>query len=60
MVISPNNNYTRPQESAIEIEHLKGGELVILDTIWGHAAGSGASMEDTARIDGAIANFLRS
>jgi homoserine O-acetyltransferase len=49
---------SRPQESAIEVKYLKRGKLLVLETIWGHAAGSGASKEDAELIDRVIADFL--
>ena len=40
------------------MEHLKYGTLVTLESIWGHAAGSGASKEDNELLDRTIAAFL--
>lgn len=49
---------SRPEESAIELDHLKFGELEILEAIWGHAAGTGACKEDSEQIDETIVAFL--
>jgi homoserine acetyltransferase len=57
--VTDTDDNTRLQDAEIEIKHLKRGELAILDTIWGHIAGSGTNKEDTVWMDKTIAEFLR-
>ena len=49
----------RPEDSEIEVEHLKNGELAVLETIWGHIGGGGANDADTEWMDKKIAAFLK-
>ena len=51
---------TSPEDSEIEMKFLKHGELVVIETVWGHVAGGGASEEDTKFMDTKIADFLKS
>ncbi|KAL8747790.1 MAG: hypothetical protein Q9190_000396 [Brigantiaea leucoxantha] len=47
-----------PEDSEIEVQHLKEGELAVIETIWGHMAGGGANDEDTAWMNKKIADFM--
>ncbi|RDL31372.1 Uncharacterized protein BP5553_09581 [Venustampulla echinocandica] len=58
VIASRRDYYFSPEESAIELNYLKLGTLEILETIWGHAAGTGACKEDSEQIDRMIATFL--
>ncbi|EPE28112.1 alpha/beta-Hydrolase [Glarea lozoyensis ATCC 20868] len=58
VIASRTDSYFSPEDSAIELKHLKFGKLEILETIWGHAAGSGVCEEDMERICKMIAAFL--
>jgi hypothetical protein len=48
----------RPEDSEIEVKHLKHGELAIIPSIWGHMAGGGANGADTKWMSDRIAKFL--
>ena len=48
----------RPEDSEIEVKHLKYGELAIIPSIWGHIAGGGANEIDTNWMNNRIATFL--
>ncbi len=43
--------YFPPEDSAREVEHLANGELCVIESIYGHAAGGGGNDADTAFID---------
>ncbi|KAF3771365.1 alpha/beta-hydrolase [Cryphonectria parasitica EP155] len=48
-----------PQDSEEEVKHLKHGELSVIESVWGHAAGGGdGGNEDTQFIAGEIARWL--
>ena len=51
--------FCRPEDSEFEVSHLKNGRLAVLESIWGHIAGGGANVADTAWMDGQIAEFLK-
>ncbi|MCJ1385452.1 hypothetical protein MMC17_008575 [Xylographa soralifera] len=53
------DQYFPPEDSEIEVKHLKHGELAVLETIWGHIGGGGANNADTEWMDRRIAAFLR-
>ncbi|KAL8824073.1 MAG: hypothetical protein Q9191_005320 [Dirinaria sp. TL-2023a] len=55
---SKTDQYFPPEDSAIEVEHLKHGELAVIPTIWGHTAGGGSNEEDTKWMNDRIARFL--
>lgn len=48
----------RPEDSEIEVKHLKYGELAVIETVWGHMAGGGANEDDTHWMNDQIASFL--
>ena len=48
----------RPEDSEVEVKHLKHGELKVVETIWGHMAGGGANPRDTEWMDSEIGRFL--
>jgi homoserine O-acetyltransferase len=52
--------YFPPEDSAIEVEHLRRGELRAIDSRWGHWAGSGRNPADTDFIDRQLRELLAS
>jgi homoserine O-acetyltransferase len=50
--------YFPPEDSAREIEHLASGELCVIESIYGHAAGGGGNDADTAFIDAQLKRLL--
>ena len=51
--------YFPPEDSALEVAHLRRGELRILQSDWGHVAGGpGRHPPDTAFVESAIAELL--
>jgi len=48
----------RPEDSEIEVKHLKHGELAVIPSIWGHMAGGGANEADTKWMSDRITKFL--
>ncbi|KAG0652508.1 Homoserine O-acetyltransferase [Hyphodiscus hymeniophilus] len=58
VIASATDYFFSLQDAEVEINHLKRGELVVMNTVWGHAAGSGASVVDAICMDKAIAEFL--
>ena len=42
------------------MKFLRHGELVVIETVWGHVAGGGANEDDTKFMDTKIDNFLKS
>jgi homoserine O-acetyltransferase len=51
--------YFPPEDSRIEVAHLRRGELRVIDSPWGHVAGGpDRNPADTARIERAIADLL--
>lgn len=49
----------RPEDSEIEVKHVKHGKLDVIETIWGHIGGGGANDEDTQWMDKRIADFIQ-
>ena len=52
--------HTSPEDSEIEMKFLRHGELVVIETVWGHVAGGGANDDDTKFMDTKIDGFLKS
>ncbi|KAL5507007.1 hypothetical protein ACEPAH_6463 [Sanghuangporus vaninii] len=52
--------YFPPEDSQNEVSHLRDARLAIIPTVWGHAAGGGASPADVAFITERIKEFLES
>ncbi|OCB90443.1 homoserine acetyltransferase [Sanghuangporus baumii] len=50
--------YFPPEDSQNEVSHLRDARLAIIPTVWGHAAGGGASLADVAFIADRIKDFL--
>jgi homoserine O-acetyltransferase/O-succinyltransferase len=51
--------YFPPEDSAIEVSHMPSAELRVIESVWGHRAGSpGADPEDIAFVDRSIADLL--
>lgn len=40
------------------MQHLKQGELAIIETVWGHMAGGGLNEDDTHWMNDKIARFI--
>ncbi|KAL9601583.1 MAG: hypothetical protein Q9219_002417 [cf. Caloplaca sp. 3 TL-2023] len=57
---SRTDTYFPPEDSETEVQHLKNGELAVIETVWGHMAGGGANNEDTKWMNDRIAQFLSS
>ncbi|KAL8874979.1 MAG: hypothetical protein Q9198_006598 [Flavoplaca austrocitrina] len=60
MLVMPSrtDTYFPPEDSEVELQHLKHGELAVLETIWGHMAGRGANEDDTIWMSDRIAKFI--
>ncbi len=53
--------YFPPEDSALEVAHLRRGELRVLSSEWGHVAGGpGRNPPDTAFVEAAIVELLSS
>ncbi|KAH7913686.1 homoserine acetyltransferase [Hygrophoropsis aurantiaca] len=50
--------YFPPEDSEIEVSHLKDARLHVIPTVWGHVAGGGANPPDVEFISGHIREFL--
>ncbi|KAI4272312.1 MAG: hypothetical protein L6R38_006656 [Xanthoria sp. 2 TBL-2021] len=55
---SRTDTYFPPEDSEIEVQHLKQGELAVIETVWGHMAGGGANEDDTLWMNDRIAKFI--
>ncbi|KAJ8108211.1 hypothetical protein OPT61_g8332 [Boeremia exigua] len=53
------DQYFRPQANEREAGHLKGGQVAVVPSVWGHIAGGGSSEEDTRWMERKIAGFLK-
>lgn len=53
------DQYFRVKASEKEVQHLKKGELAVIESVWGHTAGGGSNEEDTKWLDHRIAHFLQ-
>jgi homoserine O-acetyltransferase/O-succinyltransferase len=51
--------YFPPEDSAIEVSHMPAAELRVIESVWGHRAGSpGSDPKDIALLDKSIADLL--
>jgi homoserine O-acetyltransferase len=51
--------YFPPEDSAIEVSHMPSAELRVIESVWGHRAGSpGSDKQDIALLDRSIADLL--
>jgi homoserine O-acetyltransferase/O-succinyltransferase len=50
--------YFPPEDSAIEVEHLRNAELRVIPSVWGHYAGGGKDPADTRFVDDALRDLL--
>ncbi|KAL8857624.1 MAG: hypothetical protein Q9178_005789 [Gyalolechia marmorata] len=55
---SRTDTYFPPEDSETEVQHLKQGELAIIETVWGHMAGGGLNEDDTHWMNDKIARFV--
>ncbi|CAD6570153.1 MAG: hypothetical protein ASARMPRED_003509 [Alectoria sarmentosa] len=53
------DQYFAVADSEVEVGLLKKGELSVIESVWGHAAGGGMSEVDTKWMDGRIRAFLQ-
>ena len=52
--------YFPPEDSAAAVEHMPNAELRVIESAWGHRAGSpGSDPADVAAVDGALRELLR-
>jgi homoserine O-acetyltransferase/O-succinyltransferase len=59
VIVCDNDLYFRPEDNQIEIEHIKGGELRIYESPWGHCVASpGNDPEFERYLDQAISELL--
>ena len=54
------DQYFRHEDSEVEVKLLQRGELAVIPSVWGHAAGGGASQDDNVWMDNRIRQFLAS
>ena len=52
------DQYFRPATSEREVRYLKGGQVAVVPSIWGHIAGGGANGKDVRWMEGKIEHFL--
>lgn len=52
------DQYFAVADSEVEVGLLRRGELAVIESVWGHAAGGGMSEVDTRWMDGRIREFL--
>ncbi|KAL8996560.1 MAG: hypothetical protein Q9169_003955 [Polycauliona sp. 2 TL-2023] len=55
---SRTDTYFPPEDSEVEVQRLKQGELAVIETVWGHMAGGGANDDDTVWMNDRIAEFI--
>ncbi len=53
------DQYFAVEDSVVEVGLLRRGELAVIESVWGHAAGGGMSEVDAKWMDGRIGDFLR-
>lgn len=56
---SRTDQYFLVDDSEIEMEYLRKGELAVIETVWGHVAGGGANEADTKWMSERIGTFLQ-
>ncbi|KAF2433347.1 hypothetical protein EJ08DRAFT_647398 [Tothia fuscella] len=52
------DQYFRPQANLEEARYLQCGDVEVIESIWGHIAGGGASEEDTSFMNRKLADFM--
>ena len=52
------DQYFAVADSEVEVGLLRRGELAVIESVWGHAAGGGMSAVDANWMDGRIKEFL--
>lgn len=52
------DQYFPPEDSEIEVRHLKKGTFAPIESIWGHMAGGGMNERDVQWMNGRIGEFL--
>jgi homoserine O-acetyltransferase len=50
--------YFPPEDSEIEVSHLRNGRLCVIDSIWGHYAGGPRPADDVAFVDARLGELL--
>ncbi|KAH9942255.1 homoserine O-acetyltransferase [Epithele typhae] len=50
--------YFCPEDSELEVAGLRDGELAVIESVWGHAAGGGANAEDVTFVTQHVQAFL--
>ena len=50
--------YFPPEDSEIEVRHLRSAELHVIESVYGHAAGAGVAASENAFVDAQIARLL--
>ena len=59
VIVCDNDLYFRPEDNALEIKHIAGGDLRVFESPWGHCVASpGNSPEFEAYLDAAIRELL--
>lgn len=48
----------QPEDSENEVALLPNSKLVVIDSVWGHQAGGGASSEDNTFLEREIGKFI--
>jgi homoserine O-acetyltransferase len=50
--------YFKADDSRLEVPHLQNGQLLEIDTVWGHAAGVGLNKDDSSFINSVLRKLL--
>ncbi|KAH0845851.1 hypothetical protein FOPE_12051 [Fonsecaea pedrosoi] len=53
------DQYFPPEDSEIEMKHLKHGRLAVIESVWGHVAGGGLNPPDTEFMNARIAELMK-
>ncbi|KIW43161.1 uncharacterized protein PV06_04296 [Exophiala oligosperma] len=53
------DQYFPPEDSEIEVKHLKRGSLAVIESTWGHTAGGGLNAKDVEFMNGKISGFMK-
>ncbi|OQV00962.1 hypothetical protein CLAIMM_06392 [Cladophialophora immunda] len=53
------DQYFPPEDSEIEMKHLRRGRLAVIESVWGHVAGGGLNPEDTEFMNARIAELMK-
>jgi len=49
---SRTDTYFPPEDSEVEVRHLKDAKLAVIESIWGHMAGGGGGTEEDMKFIG--------